>query len=221
MTKFARSANARMACRTKGYRGCVHLSFDDGPDVEWTPRILDVLSEAGVHATFFMIGAGAQAAPAVARRVLSEGHAIGNHTYHHLHPWALSPAAARREVRDGSTAIADVTGRPPRLFRPPFGRIRRCMIEEAQRLDQEVVLWNRSAVDWGPFGTARGIARRLSGLQSEDIVLMHDGRGERNKPRILERVLPAILRGLGSAPVRCTLLAGTPVAPVVANYTKP
>jgi peptidoglycan/xylan/chitin deacetylase (PgdA/CDA1 family) len=190
----------------------VHLSFDDGPDVEWTPRILDVLSQAGVHATFFMIGRSALAAPALVRRVVSEGHAIGNHTFAHRHPWALSTHAARREVRDGSAAIADVTGQSPTLFRPPFGRLRHCMIEEAYATGQAVILWNRSAVDWGPFGTLRGISNRLSDFQSGDIVLMHDGYGKRNKPNLLAQVLPGILRELAMGHIRCTLLTGSQMA---------
>jgi peptidoglycan/xylan/chitin deacetylase (PgdA/CDA1 family) len=186
----------------------VHLSFDDGPDIEGTPRILDVLSQAGVHATFFMIGCRAQAAPALVRRVVSEGHAIGNHTFRHRHPWTLSTQAARREVRDGSAAIADITGQAPTLFRPPFGRLRRSMMEEACAIGQAVVLWNRSAVDWGPLGTARGISTRLSDFQSGDIVLMHDGYGKRNKPDLLAQVLPAILRELAMGQFRCALLTG-------------
>ena len=67
----------------------VYLTFDDGPDPQWTPRVLDVLDEAGVKATFFAVGQQAQRSPDLVRRVHGAGHAIGNHTYSHRHPWFM------------------------------------------------------------------------------------------------------------------------------------
>jgi peptidoglycan/xylan/chitin deacetylase (PgdA/CDA1 family) len=171
----------------------VYLTFDDGPDVEWTPRILDALAAARTRATFFVVGQSVRAAPALVRRIAADGHEVGNHTYSHRHPWVMREAAARREVSDGAAAIADTLGRSPRLFRPPHGRMRHCMVEEAARGSQRTVLWNRSAVDWGPLGRAAGIAARLRALEPGDIVLMHDARRLRNRPDELLRVLPGVL----------------------------
>ncbi len=173
--------------------GRVYLTFDDGPDPRWTPRILDILAEAAVPATFFLVGRLAARYPGLVRRLAAEGHAVGNHTWSHRHPWAMTMNAARREVRDGATAIADILGQPPRWFRPPHGRLRGCMIEEAERDGQTMVLWNRSAVDWGPWASAAGIAARLDAVQGGDIVLLHDGRGWINRPWRTAEVLPAFL----------------------------
>ena len=186
-----------------------YLTFDDGPDPQWTPRLLDALAQAGVRATFFVIGEAARRSPDLVRRTLAEGHGIGNHTWSHRHPWLMSERAARREVRDGAAAIADVTGRQAALFRPPHGRVRRCMIEEAQHHGQSLVLWSRSAIDWGPFGHAGSISRRLDAIRPGDIVLMHDGQRSSNRPQQLLQVLPALLarmkaRGLESVPVEPT-----------------
>jgi peptidoglycan/xylan/chitin deacetylase (PgdA/CDA1 family) len=178
--------------------GHIYLSFDDGPDIEWTPQILDLLAAANMRATFFVVGRRAQAAPSLLRRVLSDGHAVGNHSFDHRHPWMLSSHAARAEVRDGAAAIADVLGQMPHLFRPPYGRIRPAMVEEAHTLAQSVVLWNRSAIDWGPYGTAKRIAARLARTRSGDVVLMHDAPGKHNKPNELLRVLPAFLTSLAA-----------------------
>ena len=79
----------------------VYLTFDDGPDPEWTPRVLDLLAEAQVRATFFVVGQSVRAAPVLVRRIAADGHEIGNHSYSHRHPWAMREADARCEVRDG------------------------------------------------------------------------------------------------------------------------
>jgi peptidoglycan/xylan/chitin deacetylase (PgdA/CDA1 family) len=185
----------------------VYLTFDDGPDVEWTPRILDVLAAARVRATFFVVGQAVRAAPSLLRRVAAEGHGVGNHSYAHRHPWTLREAEARREVRDGAVAIADVLGAPPRLFRPPHGRVRSCMVEEAAEGGQRTVLWSLSAVDWGPLGRGPRIAARLRRAASGDVVLMHDGRRSRNRPDALLTVLPEFLTSLARRPVGTAVLA--------------
>jgi len=172
---------------------CVHLTFDDGPDALWTPRILEILAQANVRATFFLVGRFALEQAALVRRAAAHGHELGNHTWSHRHPWTMSASAARKEVRDGAAAIADILGRAPKLFRPPHGRLRRCMIEEAECGGQALMLWNRSALDWGPLGSARGIARRLRAVQAGDIVLMHDGGRGINRPEELVKVLPQFL----------------------------
>jgi peptidoglycan/xylan/chitin deacetylase (PgdA/CDA1 family) len=180
----------------------LYLTFDDGPDARWTPRILDILAQANARATFFVVGRCALEHAALARRIAAEGHELGNHTWSHRHPWAMPAPAARAQVRDGAAAIADLVGRVPRFFRPPHGRLRRCMIEEAESRGETLVLWNRSAVDWGPLGRARAIARRLGAARPGDIVLMHDGGRGINRPGELVAVLPAFLCRLGrlSAP---------------------
>jgi peptidoglycan-N-acetylglucosamine deacetylase len=174
----------------------VYLTFDDGPDPLWTPRVLDLLGARAVTATFFAIGRTARAHTALVRRIMIEGHALGNHTWSHRHPWWQSARRAQQDVRDGAAAIADITGVAPRTFRPPHGRLRRCMVEEAARGGQRVVLWSVSAVDWGPFGSPARVARRLTRTRAGDIVLMHDGRPHINRPSNLLDVLPAFLDAL-------------------------
>jgi peptidoglycan/xylan/chitin deacetylase (PgdA/CDA1 family) len=174
----------------------IYLTFDDGPDPDWTPQVLDLLAQAQMQATFFAIGRQVQRVPALARRIVAAGHALGNHTYSHRHPWLLTPAAARREVRDGAAALSDATGQAPRWFRPPHGRRRACMSEEAQRQGERVVMWDLSAVDWGPLGARAQIERRLACVRANHIVLMHDGRNRRNRPDQLLQALPSVLDGL-------------------------
>lgn len=187
----------------------VYLTFDDGPDADWTPRVLDMLAAARVPATFFMIGRSAQALPGLVRRVLAEGHAIGNHTWSHRHPLAMSTRQAREEVRSGAQALADVLGCPVKFYRPPHGRVRQCMVDEAARLGQSLVLWTLSAVDWGPFGSSRAIAGRLRRTEAEDIVLMHDGSRGINRTAELFKVLPQFMADLRHRGLQAGLPAQT------------
>ena len=187
----------------------MYLTFDDGPDAEWTARILDILAQANVRATFFVIGRPARAQAPLLRRIAAHGHEIGNHTWSHRHPWTMLASAARKEVHDGAAAIADSIGQGARFFRPPHGRLRRCMIEAAECRSQKLVLWSRSAVDWGPLGSARGITARLGAAQAGDIVLMHDGGGGINHPGELVKALPSFLADLSRRGLVPSLLPGT------------
>jgi len=186
--------------------GCVYLTFDDGPDEQWTPRVLDALDRAETRATFFVIGRAAHVSPVLLRRIAAAGHEIGNHGYSHRHPWAISVADARAEVRDGADAIAQTTGVIPRLYRPAFGRLRRVMTDEAARCGQRLVLWTRSAIDWGPLGRTRGVESRIGAAGAGDIVLMHDGRNRSNHPEATVEVLPRVLRRFADRKLSTALL---------------
>lgn len=183
----------------------VWLTFDDGPDDCWTPRILDALASYDIQGLFFMVGARVRQHPRLARRVAEEGHRIGNHTWRHRHPWMQSSATARREVRDGASAIADITGVTPRHFRPPFGRLRPCMVEEAAFAGQHLMLWTLSARDWGPFGSSAAIAARIQRARRGDIVLMHDAARGINRPDQLIQALPALLKRLARQQIAAPL----------------
>lgn len=172
----------------------VYLTFDDGPDPRWTPQILDLLAQAHMHATFFAIGECAQREPGLMRSVAAAGHAVGNHTFSHRHPWLMRSRAARAQVRDGAQALSDVLGREPVLYRPPHGRARPCMTDEARLHGERMVMWDRSAIDWGWLGSAPRIAERLARVRAGDVVLMHDGQNQHNRPDQLLGVLPEFLR---------------------------
>jgi len=174
----------------------VYLTFDDGPDEDWTPRILDLLAAAQARATFFAIGRQAERSAALLHRVQRAGHGIGNHGYDHRHPWTGSATQARAEVRHGADAIAGAIGTMPRAYRPAFGRHRGAMFDEARQCGQRVVLWSLSAMDWGVFARQDRIARRLERMQAGDIVLLHDGRNRHNHPETVVDVLPPLLSSL-------------------------
>lgn len=172
------------------------LTFDDGPDPVYTPKILDVLADYDAKASFFVLGEAAEQFPHLVERILQAGHSIGNHTYSHRHPWMMLSGQAKHEVIQANLAIKNITGMTPRWFRPPFGRLRTAMLMQAHSEQMTTVLWSRSIIDWGIFGTKVGIARRLDRINPGDIVLMHDGRPGHNHPDVTYQCLPGFLRAL-------------------------
>ncbi|RYZ85819.1 MAG: polysaccharide deacetylase family protein, partial [Moraxellaceae bacterium] len=174
----------------------VCLTFDDGPDPAFTPRILDVLAEHKALATFFVLGEAAERFPKLVERMVDAGHTVGNHTFSHCHPWMCLPSRARQEVAHASDVIKDIIGYAPRWFRPPHGRLRTAMINEADAENMTTVLWSHSIIDWGPLGTEAGINERLQAVTSGDIVLMHDGERQHNHPDITAQQLPKFLESL-------------------------
>lgn len=172
------------------------LTFDDGPDPFYTPKILDILAKYQAKASFFVLGQAAERFPSLVERMVADGHSIGNHTYSHQHPWMISSAFAKYEVMRASDIIRDITGNPPRWFRPPFGRLRTAMRKQAHRDRMTTVLWSHSIIDWGYLGSEAGISRRLDAIKPCDIVLMHDGKRKHNQPDNLIKCLPNFLRML-------------------------
>lgn len=179
---------------TRFEQRAIYLTFDDGPDPEYTPRLLDILALFQAKASFFVLGEACRRYPELLRRILAAGHAIGNHTRHHRHPWLISSAHARAEVADAFQLIADVGGEAPRLFRPPYGHRRPCMLDEAEALGMEVVLWDHSAIDWGWLASEGGISARLGKVRPGQVLLCHDAPRRVNRPDLTLSVLPAFIR---------------------------
>ena len=183
-------------------RRAVALTFDDGPDPEHTPRVLDVLARAGVRGTFFLIGRRAARAPELARRIAEAGHDLGNHTWSHPSLWRCGPAETEREIVDGHAAIARAAGVPPRFFRPPWGKTNLAMFGTLRRLGTPCVFWTvqpegRRPVD--PTGQAR---RALARVRPGSIYDLHDADGVPGAGGRLVEYLPgliAALRGEGYA----------------------
>lgn len=205
--------------RAPGAEKQVALTFDDGPDPEVTPKVLDALSAAGARATFFVIGRHAEAHPDLVRRMIAEGHQVANHSFDHAR--TLNFASARRmqeEIEAGGRAVANVTGQAePRWYRPPVGLKSPPLARAAKRLGLEVVMWSVHGRDTRG-ATPDAIAHRvLAAARPGAIVLLHDGHDRGGPARAATaEALPAILRGLaerGLEPVTIErLFAGGSIA---------
>ena len=174
----------------------VSLTFDDGPDPEWTPRVLDVLAREGVRAAFFLIGQRARRVPEQARRIAGSGHDLGNHTWSHPNLWGCGPAHAEREIGDGHAAIADAAGAPPRFFRPPWGKTNLAMFGVARELGTPCVFWTVQPESRRPVLPAEQARRGLARARAGAIYDLHDADGVPGAGRRLVEYLPALIAGL-------------------------
>ena len=155
----------------------VALTFDDGPDPEFTPRILAVLARYGVRATFNVMGWNAVRHAGLLRAVAGAGHELGNHTWTHEDLTFQSPAATSSQLERGRHAIETVAGVRPRFFRPPRGELTGAAVRAAADLGHDILLWS---VTRGPagVGTPAMVAGHLgSAVAPGDVVALHDGIG--------------------------------------------
>ena len=136
------------ALRAPRRAGEIALTFDDGPNPAWTPKLLDVLAEYDVKGTFFMLGARAQAQPQLVKRIAAAGHLIGNHSWSHPNLAYTSAAKVRDELVRTKDVLEQMIGCPVRFFRPPFGARRPVVFRIAWELGMTVVLWNAMTSDW-------------------------------------------------------------------------
>jgi peptidoglycan/xylan/chitin deacetylase (PgdA/CDA1 family) len=151
------------------------LTFDDGPDPDVTPAVLDVLREYEARATFFLLVDRAEAAPDLTRRIIDEGHEVALHGLDHSRLTELGAREARRRTALGRTRLEQLCGRPITLFRPAFGAQGLIEYLSARQLGMRVILWNASALDWleqTPDDVADTLHRAT---RPGSIVLMHDG----------------------------------------------
>jgi peptidoglycan/xylan/chitin deacetylase (PgdA/CDA1 family) len=147
------------------------LTFDDGPHPEYTPRLLDILEQYQVHATFFMVGEAAHKHPELVLQVAQGGHAIGNHSWDHPSFPSLPGRERRKQLRACAQALAPY-GQP--LFRPPYGDQSLASHLDALWLRYRVVTWNLHAEDWCEHDADWMADRLTRGIQPGSIVLLHD-----------------------------------------------
>lgn len=153
------------------------LTFDDGPDPELTPRILDTLDRFDVRASFHVMGYNAVENPGLLREIVARGHEIGSHTWSHPNLRTQTPEETERQLTLCADVIRSVTGRPVRYFRPPYGILTGPAARQAASMGYDVVLWSLGRGVPGE-GTPRDVADHVVGnLRPGDIILLHDGIG--------------------------------------------
>ncbi len=176
-----------------GDSDAVYLTFDDGPDPAFTPRILDILERHASRGTFFVTGKVASTHPELTREILSRGHVVGSHDYLHRSLAGISRRGAEMELSRAVERLEEIIQREVRLFRPPFGRFNSVVLTMARRLDLTIVLWSLSLADWKSPEPAQLAQRFVRRARPGDIVLLHDsGHGTEN----LLTALPEMLHHL-------------------------
>ncbi|SDF95071.1 Peptidoglycan/xylan/chitin deacetylase, PgdA/CDA1 family [Fontibacillus panacisegetis] len=149
------------------------LTFDDGPDPVYTPKLLDLLKRYGAKATFFVVGSNAEKNPHLIRRMYDEGHLVGIHNYVHKTNWLMFPDTVKKQIQKTNKIIYEVTGKTTHYYRPPWGIVN--LFDFAKRNDTQIVLWSSIFNDWRvKVGADRLTKRMLKKLRGGEVFLLHD-----------------------------------------------
>jgi peptidoglycan/xylan/chitin deacetylase (PgdA/CDA1 family) len=157
------------------------LTFDDGPNPAWTPRLLDILAEHNVKATFFMVGRFVQAEPALVRRVAAAGHLIGNHSWSHPNLARSSSSRVEEELKQTLDMLQQILGKPVRFFRPPYGARRPFVLRSARDLGMIPVTWNAMTTDWSDPSGDKIASELIAKIERNALrrwasnIVLHDG----------------------------------------------
>lgn len=164
-------------CQGNPENKVVALTFDDGPYPPYTDQILDILKEDDVKATFFIVGKNAAMHPELVRRIVMEGHQIGNHTYHHIDLLKANRRTVTDELAGTNELLFSITGIKPHIVRPPHGFRDPVVLEVMAELELKVVEWSVMSRDWTNPGVEEIVNRTLDRITNGSVVLLHDGDG--------------------------------------------
>ena len=182
-------------------RGEVAITIDDGPDPEVTPQVLAILAQYGVHATFFCIGARAEAHPELCRHIVAAGHRIENHGARHPTLLSLSgPAGWRREISEGQQTLQRITGQTPRFYRAVAGLRNPFLDPVLHHAGLQLASWTRRGFDTRERDPENVLQRLSQQLAAGDILLLHDGNAARTSvgEAVIVSVLPRLLEAIRS-----------------------
>ena len=169
----------------------LYLTFDDGPSERYTPLVLNVLRQQHAHATFFVVGTRCERYPGLAKRILREGHEIGNHSYAHHYFANASREVVFQDTQKADTAIAHVTGHKPYYYRPPGGILTVGDVQAVRALGHPIMLWTVDSLDWRAGSEQVIIENVRRGARPGAVILFHDGV---SNSRYTVTALPKIIR---------------------------
>ncbi|HVU27801.1 MAG TPA: polysaccharide deacetylase family protein [Verrucomicrobiae bacterium] len=185
-------------CHGSNSKKQVALTFDDGPDPRSTPRLLELLREEKISATFFCIGKKVEQNPELARQILLEGHLLENHSYAHSHFTNFYPATKLwNELARAQNAIQSATDSTPKFFRPPIGLSNPATFRVAKKMNLRVIGWSVRSLDTMISSPQKIVARVARKLHPGAIILLHDGNIPAEKLLATVKLLLATLRELG------------------------
>jgi len=188
--------------KNKGIKSAVKplvaITFDDGPDEEITPWILDFLKDQNIKATFFCVGTNVQKHPKIYAQILADGHAVGNHTMNHENGFKTNDERYLESIEQASKLIDS------KIFRPPYGRLRKS-IERKIYQDYKIIMWSWLSFDYDQKVSIKKIIRSAKKIKSGDILVFHDN--QKTKSR-LKAILPSIVENLKKTGFNFRVLEG-------------
>jgi peptidoglycan/xylan/chitin deacetylase (PgdA/CDA1 family) len=174
----------------------IALTFDDGPDTRYTPQILDILHKNHVRATFFVLGVRAEAHPSILKRMIKEGHVIGNHSYNHANPDKMTIAQFEKQIMDTQVILRKIAGYEPTLIRTPYGAIQENQLRWAARHGFIIVNWDIDTLDWKQLHSSQVLANVLTHTHRGAIVLQHSAGGPGQDLSGTVKALPILIAEL-------------------------
>ncbi|WP_244889033.1 polysaccharide deacetylase family protein [Neobacillus drentensis] len=151
----------------------IALTFDDGPNPEYTPQLLDLLQKYGVKASFFVVGSKVKANPAIIKRMSQEGHTIGIHHYDHISSWILSPFQLKKQLKMTEQAISEITHEKVTFYRPPWGSFNIASLFLSKQF--KVIIWSDIFGDWKVAKGKNGLLEQfLQATEAGSVLLLHD-----------------------------------------------
>ena len=186
--------------RKEGQGKVIYLTFDDGPNPEITAWVMDELKKHQIKATFFCVGDNLKKFPEVAKKLLTEGHQIGNHTMHHIKGWKHKNVDYLKDIEDCDTEIRKIYEQmndekaQPRLFRPPYGQIKPSQIKRLRTIGYEIIQWSNLSCDYDKrLNCEKSLSALVKNAKPGSIVVFHDSEKAENQ---LKKILPRYLKAL-------------------------
>ena len=183
---------------TRGSAGSnkVALTFDDGPHDHYTNQVLDVLQELDVPATFFVVGWRVQKHPEVVKRMVGEGHLVGNHTWNHPNLRRISEWSVRDQMQRTEDAIHNAIGLRTATMRPPYGAVTPETLITLKDMDYKAINWSVDSIDWRDQDVDKILINTLPDVRGGGILLFHDAGGEGQSRAATVASLPEIIHTL-------------------------
>jgi peptidoglycan/xylan/chitin deacetylase (PgdA/CDA1 family) len=174
----------------------IALTFDDGPDNKYTPAILDILQKYHVKATFFVLGIRALENPSIIRRIVNEGHVIGNHSFDHANPAKMTEAQFEKQFTRTQLILDNLIGYEPKLIRTPYGALQENQLRWAAKNGLIAVNWDVDSLDWKELNDSQVVANIMEHTHKGAIILQHSAGGDKQDLSGTVRALPIVIEQL-------------------------
>ena len=174
----------------------VALTFDDGPDSYYTERVLEILKDHDIPATFFLVGSNINIYPDVVKKIVEDGHVIASHSWSHPDLYKLNKEELILQIKDTEKAIKDQTDVSIRFIRPPWGFVSDMLIQTAQEMNYKIVNWNVDSIDWRDQNVDQILINTIPNISNDSIILFHSAGGRDQNLDATINVLPELIETL-------------------------